>query len=100
MLWEKTYDYGINDKGEHIEKTSDGGFVLIGTSESDDADHEGLAIRVIKVDKDGNVLWDRDYYFNSENYNRGISVKEVNSNEYIILGYSGISTVLFKFSMK
>jgi hypothetical protein len=101
LLWEKSYNYGQNDFGEHIEKTLDGGFILIGTSEQVTSDKETLdVIKIIKVDKDGNVLWDKEYNYGSMNENRGFSIKQLDTDQYIVLGISDFSTVLFKITIK
>lgn len=100
ILWEKSYDYGQNDFGEHIENTSDGGFVFIGSTEIGDSNgNTKEIIKVVKVDKNGTVLWDREYDFGTYNSNRGISIKEIGPNQYIILGISNFTTILFKISI-
>ena len=56
--WMKTYGGVGRDSGYQIRETSDGGFVLIAAMESE---VNGLETWVIRIDKDGNDLWDRNY---------------------------------------
>jgi len=88
----------LNDKGElekKIElnninnqilsgiKLKDSGFLFTGYSQSNSDNWN--EIYVIKVDKNLNVIWEKNY--SSTNYdNKGYSVIELNQNEYFILG--------------
>ncbi len=63
--WEKFYGGKGKDSGNSITKTSDGGYAIAGVSYSSDGDVPGNSGNsdywVIKVDKDGNLLWSKNY---------------------------------------
>ena len=70
LLWEKYFDNGLDDGGSSIKQTSDGGFVIGGTTILDyewEKDHAYL----MKIDQYGTKLWDRTFSIDS------------NSNEWI-----------------
>lgn len=54
LLWKKTFGGAQNDAAWHLQLTSDGGYVLIGYTESEGAG--GSDVYVIKTDSDGNVF--------------------------------------------
>jgi hypothetical protein len=64
-LWAKTYGGSGNDYEGLIQATSDGGYVLVGTSASSDGDipanKGGLDIVVLKLDANGNKQWAHNY---------------------------------------
>ncbi|MBK6419345.1 MAG: hypothetical protein IPF79_09185 [Ignavibacteria bacterium] len=62
VLWKKTFGGQRDDRGYFITTTSDNGVLITGVTESNDDDFEGMSkgmhdIFVIKLDKDGEVLW-------------------------------------------
>ncbi|GAA0192048.1 hypothetical protein GCM10009122_54780 [Fulvivirga kasyanovii] len=87
------YYGGINsDISSDMKETSDGSYILLGTTVSEAAsDEEVSKIRLIKTDVDGNVIWDRAYPDNqsgeSTNNLMGRAVIEI-SNGYLVVGDS------------
>lgn len=87
------YYGGINsDMSSDMKETSDGSYILLGTTVSEVAsDEEVSKIRLIKTDVDGNVTWDRTYPDNqpgeSANNLMGRAVIEI-SNGYLVIGDS------------
>jgi hypothetical protein len=62
VLWKKTFGGTSDDRGHAITTTGDGGILITGRTESNDGDFEGMNkggedIFVIKLDRDGKVLW-------------------------------------------
>jgi hypothetical protein len=63
-VWEKTFGGGTNDELETLLITSDGGYLLAGTSQSDvsgnktSANYGGQDYWLVKTDADGNKLWE------------------------------------------
>ena len=69
-------------------KLKDGGFLFSGYSQINSDNWN--EIYVIKIDKNLNVIWEKNY--SSTNYdNKGYSVIELNQNEYFILGHTKAS---------
>ena len=74
--WDKTFDFEGNDIGNCIEITSDGGFIITGST--------GQDILLMKTDNDGNKLWDN--IFGGDNTYTACSVKETADKGYILIG--------------
>lgn len=75
MLWEKTYGGSNEDDMYSILQISDGGFLLCGSTSSNDGDvksgnHGGSDFWVVKIDSLGNIQWEKTYggYNNEELY--------------------------------
>jgi len=75
--WEKIYESG---RGNSVRQTTDGGYIITGTSESYYSD-----IFLIKTDEDGDTLWTKTY---GGNYiDGGSSVQQTSDGGFIIIGY-------------
>jgi hypothetical protein len=83
-LWTKTYGGTLGDAGYSIEKTSDGGFIIGGVTNSFGAGFCDLYL--IKIDSLGTVLWER--VFGGERSEFGFSVKETPDSGFIVVGYT------------
>jgi gliding motility-associated-like protein len=61
MLWQKTFGGSSYDNSDGVIPTSDGGFLVAGSSQSNDGDLTGnegeLDAVLIKYDTNGNLLW-------------------------------------------
>jgi hypothetical protein len=58
--WVRIYDaYGADDNAYAIVQTKDSGFVMAGVSQT--PPNLASNVRLLKVDKNGNKLWDRNY---------------------------------------
>jgi hypothetical protein len=57
--WNKTYSGPVDDYGYEGYQTSDGGYIIIGTTWSDE--HETQYAWLIKLDASGEKLWSRTY---------------------------------------
>jgi hypothetical protein len=79
--WERTYGVdGEEDWGASVQQTTDGGYIIAGTS-------LGLAILLIKTDCTGTKLWSRT--FGGSNFDYGRSVRQTTDGGYIIAGTTG-----------
>lgn len=82
MLWNKTYGGSNSDVGTSVQITSDGGYIIVGSTKSDtDAD-----VYMIKTDQKGNMLWNKTYGGFDED--RGRSVRVTGDGGFIIVGYT------------
>ncbi|MFC2164012.1 hypothetical protein ACFLT2_03320 [Acidobacteriota bacterium] len=92
IQWEKTY--GLESTSEmaySIQKTNDGGFVLAGVINGlgNDIDEKGSDILVIKLDENGNILWENAYGalgWDWPGYTD--SIQQTTDGGYIVTGYT------------
>ena len=82
-LWDKTFGGGNDDVGISVQQTTDGGYIICGSTKSYTAGDEDVWL--IKTDADGNRLWDKT--FGGNGYNAGRSVQQTEDGGYIICGY-------------
>jgi len=77
-----------NDKLISIIQTSDGGYVAVGITESNNGDisdnHGSKDGWIIKVDSEGNLIWSR--CFGGSNNDNFFSIYETNNGDYLIAG--------------
>ena len=87
-IWRNTYGISINDDygGWEVQKTSDGGYVLIGTT----WDNDGNSIFIVKTNSYGNESWNK--LIKKLDSSNGRSIKQTNDGGYILTGYSRYST--------
>ena len=81
-LWEKTFGGSGDDAGTSIEKTSDGGYIIVGYTSSIGAG--GDDVYLLKADADGNKLWEKA--FGSSGTDWGASVEQTRDGGFIIAG--------------
>jgi hypothetical protein len=84
MLWIKTYGSGSDDWGASVMPTSDEGFIVAGTRDSDG--RKGGDIWLMKTDPNGDTLWTRTYGGKKADF--GESVDQTSDGGYIIGGYT------------
>ncbi len=88
LQWSKTYGGANDDRGRKIIQTSDGGYALVGYSNSNDGNvSENNGARdfwIIKTDNQGEVLWEKSFGFsgNDEGYN----IKETSNGNFLVGG--------------
>lgn len=99
ILWNKCYGGGDDDILRDLQLTSDGGFILVGNTGSDDGDvngrHDGADIWVVKCDSFGQIQWQRCYGGTGDDLGQSIIVDEyggytivgsTNSNDFDVSG--------------
>jgi len=89
ILWQKTYGSSTTETTRAMELTSEGGCVVAAVLGDpvilgDDAD-----IWLIKLDKDGNIEWQKKY--NQSRWDSVTSIQQTPDNGYIVLGRSRIN---------
>jgi len=82
--WARTFGGRENDFGFSVQQTSDGGYILLGSTESFSAGESDIWL--IKNDAVGNKLWDKT--FGGSGDDKGWSVQETADGGYILLGYT------------
>ncbi|MFN5784486.1 MAG: T9SS type A sorting domain-containing protein [Flavobacteriia bacterium] len=95
LLWSKEYGgaTGLSDKGYSVRETSDGGFIISGTTASFGAG--GDDVYVLKTNSTGTVLWTTT--IGSAGVNEaGREVQQTSDGGYIVAGYSdGLGTSFY-----
>lgn len=87
LQWSKTYGGVANDEGEAISLTSDGGYIITGSTESEG---EGAKdVYLIKTDADGNESWTQT--FGGTKNDVGKIVLQTPDNGYLLL-----ATIVFE----
>lgn len=87
-LWKKCLGGSANDWISSIQETSDHGYIIIGTTMSNDGDisgnHGNKDIWVARLDISGNIMWQK--CFGGSNLDEGYSVKQTTDGGYVIAG--------------
>jgi len=94
-IWQKVFGGSENDYGESLIPTADGGFLILGVTESSDALADSFKLQhfgkkdiwVIKTNAFGVVQWTKTYGGTGDDLGKGIT-KSSDSNSYIICGKS------------
>lgn len=84
--WVKTYGGEGWEWASSIQQTSDGGYILAGSTESSDGSED---IRIIKLDSSGDVLWQKSYV--SDGWVSVSAVEQASDGGYILTGYANSS---------
>ncbi len=75
--WNKTYGGASTDAGRSVQQTSDGGYIAVGLTMSDD-------LWLVKTDAYGNMEWNKTY--GGSGYDDGYSVEQTSDGGYIVAG--------------
>jgi hypothetical protein len=85
VIWAKTYGGTSIDGAFSVQQTSDGGYIVAGSTYSFSV---GLTdIFLIKTDVGGNVIWAKTY--GGTNYDNARSVQQTLDGGYILAGFTG-----------
>jgi hypothetical protein len=83
ILWEKTYGGAYNDIGNAVQQTSDGGYIVVGYTNSQGAGWDDVYL--IKTNSHGNTEWEKTY--GGKDSDHGNSVQQTNEGGYIVFGF-------------
>lgn len=89
LSWSRTFggagsDYVYDEAEPSIQQTSDGGYIIVGTTSSFGAG--GTDVYLVKTDGSGNLTWSRT--FGGTGADNGYSVRQTTDGGYIIAGYT------------
>jgi hypothetical protein len=83
-LWTRTYGGTLDDRGEAIRLTTDGGYILAGCTKSYGAGNYDFYL--VKTDAAGDTLWTRTYGGSTVDWAR--CVQQTTDSGYIVAGYT------------
>lgn len=81
-IWTKTFGGPYSDGGYCVKQTSDGGFIIAGSTES--IGSGGRDIWLLKTNENGDTLWTKVF----EGYESPTSIQQTIDGGYIISGYT------------
>lgn len=81
-IWSRTFGGSGYDRGYSLEKTADGGFILLGETQSYGAGSADFWL--IKTDSEGNEIWNQT--FGGTEIDKGYSVQQTTDGGYVLLG--------------
>ena len=88
VLWDETYGGEEDDEATHAILTNDSAVAI--TGHVDTADTNGIDMFLMKVDGNGNVLWQETY--GDTAYDLANHVSELDGGDYLICGSAGFVT--------
>ena len=90
IQWQKSLGGSQYDGASSIQQTTDGGYIVIGTTQSNDGNvlnFKGLAdIWVVKLNSDGQILWQKT--LGGSNIEVGHSIQQTKDGGYIVAGFT------------
>ena len=98
MVWFKTYPT-LADFGESVLQTSDGGYIVAGTS---CVSNQYGDVFLMKTDSLGNMMWNQTYNLASggSDINAGYSVQQTIDGGYVVCGITYINSIFNAFLIK
>lgn len=88
LEWNKTYGGSLDDRGSKIIQTQDGGYAIVGYSQSNDVDatqNQGsYDFWVVKLTSNGIVSWEKSFGYTGSD--KGYSILQTSDNGYLLSG--------------
>ncbi len=93
LQWQKSLGGAQSDEAYSIQQTTDGGYIVCGSSNSDDGDVTGHHTQttttdcwVVKLDGSGNIQWQKS--LGGSQYEQGYSIRQTTDGGYIVAGFA------------
>ena len=95
IIWEKCFGGSLYDGGSAIRETSDHGFIVCGSTASNDGDVSGnhmgqgfpTDVWIFKVSNTGSLLWQKCY--GGTSYEEAVSIQQTVDGGFIAVGQTG-----------
>ncbi|MBT9130554.1 MAG: hypothetical protein DDT41_00840 [candidate division WS2 bacterium] len=84
LLWQKTYGGKGGDSASSIQQTTDGGYIVAGTTDSFGAGSSDIYL--LKLDPQGKVIWEKTY--GGKGGDSASSIQQTTDGGYIVAGYT------------
>lgn len=84
IVWEMTYGSDSMDQGLYLEKTPDGGYMILGETDSMGAGKRDLYL--LRIDADGELLWDKTFGGTGTEWAKDLIALE--DGDFLLLGES------------
>jgi hypothetical protein len=88
LLWSKTFGGTEDDRGNDIIQTADGGFAILGFTQSSNGDviqnNGSKDFWIAKLTRTGTLTWQKSFGFSGSDY--GTSLIQTNDNGYLLTG--------------
>jgi hypothetical protein len=83
-VWSRTFGGTLYDEASSVRQTTDGGYIIAGTTQSFGAG--GYDVWLVKTDADGEALWTRT--FGGPDNDRAFSVQQTSDGGYVVAGHT------------
>ena len=95
MIWDKTFGGNGYETASEVLQTTDNSYVVFGYTDSFGIGNRDMWL--IKIDSDGNILWNKTY--GGSNDDQGYSIKQTIDGGYILAGVTFTSEYTNKFDI-
>lgn len=82
-IWHSAFGWRYDEITKQIIETKDGGYIMVGTTDSDHKNQKD--VYVVKINKDGNRAW--QFHYGSKEHEEGNAIVETKDG-YVITGYT------------
>ena len=90
LSWQKSLGGSQTDAARSVQQTTDGGYIVAGSSESNDIDvtgnHGNSDYWVVKLDVAGSITWQKS--IGGSDHDKAYSIQQTTDGGYIIAGYT------------
>jgi len=90
LTWQKTFGGSANECAQSVQQTADGGYIIAGTSASNDGDvtgnHGESDYWVIKVTSAGDLTWQKSY--GGSSFDLSEAIQQTTDGGYIVAGFT------------